>query len=222
MIAAIEMRGPKLVAPPERVNLGVVISVAFHAALIGCLLVLVHPHVPFTTPVLPRVTVTLLPPARLPTPRIKPPPQRTTLPPKSIAPPQEIVPQVPSTTTPDQAATPAQPVDAAPQAPARVLANAVPSSYYNMLEAIIQKSVRYPAKSIAHQEEGDCQVKVTFARDGSIEGSQLIQQAGFPALEGECREVFKRISRFPPVPADVSPDATDFSIELPINFNLVD
>jgi hypothetical protein len=47
-----------------------------------------------------------------------------------------------------------------------------------------------------------------------------VKKSGFGGLDGECREVFKRIGHFPVIPLNANPDATDFSIELPINFAL--
>ena len=63
-------------------------------------------------------------------------------------------------------------------------------------------------------------MRVSFSRDGTIQSTQLVQNAGYGALDGECREVFRRIGHFPPVPQDTSPNATDFSIELPITYSL--
>jgi protein TonB len=125
-------------------------------------------------------------------------------------------------TTPDVPSVPPAVVTppAPPPPPARLVGTTVPAAYYNGLEAIIQKSVQYPVKSIQEQEEGNCLVRVTFARDGTIEDSQLVTKAGFPALDGECKGVFRRIGKFPAIPADANPDATDFAIELPINFAL--
>jgi TonB family protein len=63
-------------------------------------------------------------------------------------------------------------------------------------------------------------VRVTFGRDGLIQGAQLVKKSGFTGLDGECREVFRRISQFPAIPANANPEATDFAIELPITFAL--
>jgi TonB family protein len=61
---------------------------------------------------------------------------------------------------------------------------------------------------------------VTIARDGSIEEVSIKDRAGFPALDAECKHVFDRIVKFPAVPANVSPEITDFKVELPITFSL--
>ena len=96
----------------------------------------------------------------------------------------------------------------------------VPSSYYNTLQQTIQQNTQYPAKSVRDQEEGTCKVNVTISRDGSIEDVTVKEKAGFPALDSECRNVFNRIVKFPAVPANVSPEITDFKVELPITFSL--
>ncbi|MDE0856688.1 MAG: energy transducer TonB, partial [Nevskia sp.] len=126
-------------------------------------------------------------------------------------------------TTPDLPTVPPPPAvvePPPPPPPARVVGTTVPTAYYNSLEAIIQKSVQYPKKSLENQEEGNCMVRVTFGRDGSIENAQLVQKAGYAALDSECRNVFSRIGKFPAIPENANPDATDFAIELPINFAL--
>ncbi len=115
---------------------------------------------------------------------------------------------------------PSPPAPAEAAAPARVVGTSVPSAYYNSLQALIQQTVEYPSRSQRNSEQGACKVRVTFARDGSIEDEQLVKKAGFPALDGECREVFKRIGKFPAIPDTANPTATDFTIELPINFAL--
>jgi len=216
---------PKNGAPREKVNIGVLLSVAFHAAVIGYLVYLVHPHALFAEPKKVMTVVELAPPPPPPPPPkpIQPPP-RTPPPPKPAAPPppEQIVTQAP--TPPVEAPPvpppppPAPPVEAAP--PQRVVGTSVPGAYYNSLQALIQKTVEYPARSQLNAEQGVCKVRVTFARDGSIEDEQLVKKAGFPALDGECREVFKRIGKFPAIPDNANPSATDFSIELPINFAL--
>ncbi|MDE0853852.1 MAG: energy transducer TonB, partial [Nevskia sp.] len=70
------------------------------------------------------------------------------------------------------------------------------------------------------QEEGTCKVMVTISRDGSIEEVVMKEKTGFAALDSECKNVFNRIVKFPAVPANVSPEITDFKVELPITFNL--
>ncbi|MDB5978790.1 MAG: TonB family protein [Nevskia sp.] len=218
-----DLNAPKARAPRERVNLGVAFSVVFHAALIGYLLYLVHPHVSFVEPKKIMALVELAPPPPPPPPPPKQPPPRTPPPPKPAVPPppEQIVTQAPTPPVeapPVPPPPPPAPVEAAP--PQRVVGTSVPGAYYNSLQALIQKTVEYPARSQLNSEQGACKVRVTFARDGSIEDEQLVKKAGFPALDGECREVFKRIGKFPAIPDNANPTATDFTIELPINFAL--
>ena len=51
-----------------------------------------------------------------------------------------------------------------------------------------------------------------------VQGTILKSIPGF--YHFSSGEVFRRIGRFPPVPQDTSPNATDFSIELPITYSL--
>ena len=199
----------------EPVNLGVALSMLFHAALISYLVFLVHPHVSFLQPPKAMPVVDLAPPAPpAPTkPRTAPP---HPVPPQDQAPQQD---QLQSRATDAPPAATAPPSEAVPEPP-HVVGTVVPPSYFSALESLIRTSLRYPAHSVAADEEGSCTVRVSFTRNGSIEGAQMAKNSGFTALDGECREVFKRIGRFPPVPADTSPTATDFTIELPISFSL--
>lgn len=200
----------------QPLNLGMAFSLLFHGALIASLVYLVHPHVDFLSPPKAMPVVDLAPPAPPAPPR-----PRTATPPKPV-PPQAQAPkpdQLQATATQAPAEAVAPPAESAPSPP-QVVGTVVPPSYFSALESLIQKSLQYPARSIANEEEGSCTVRVSFGRDGVIAGAQMVTPSGYTALDGECREVFRRIGRFPPVPADTSPDATDFAIELPISFNL--
>ena len=213
--------------PRRPVNFGVVISVVFHAAVILYLLHLVRPNLNIVQEHRRQVVVELAPPPPPPPPPPpKQPPPRTPPPPHPQAPPppQQIVTQAP-VAAPDLPAVPPPPPAPPPEPaaqtpPPRVVGTSVPGAYYNQLQALIQNSVQYPRQSQRNSEEGTCKVRVTFGRDGGIADAQLVKKSGFGALDGECREVFKRLTRFPAIPAGTNPDATDFSIELPINFSL--
>lgn len=100
-----------------------------------------------------------------------------------------------------------------------MVGTSVPAAYYNSLMSIIASNMRYPPSAIRANQEGACKVRVTFTRDGSIEHAEVVEKAGFLALDAECHNVFERI-KFPPMAANSEPDKTDFSIELPINFTL--
>lgn len=199
----------------EPLNAGVAFSLLFHAAVVGYLVFLVHPHVSFLDLPKQNMPVVELQPPAPPAPPAKPrtpPPARP-----SAQPAQQPAETIQSTAT----AAPAVSVaPATTDAPTRQVGTVVPSSYYSELEALIQRSLVYPRVSVAQDQEGTCTVRVAFARDGSIESAQMARPTGYGPLDGECREVFQRIGRFPPIPADASPASTDFSIELPITFSL--
>lgn len=96
----------------------------------------------------------------------------------------------------------------------------MPSSYYNTLQNVIQQTVQYPAKSLRNEEEGVAKLRVRIARDGEILEVTIIQKSGYVDLDREAKDVFRRIGKFPPVPASVGPEFTEFLVELPINFSL--
>jgi protein TonB len=199
----------------EPVNLGMAFSIALHVAVVAYLVYLVHPHPHFLE--MPRVmpTVELTPPAPP-----APPKPRTTPQQKPAA--QQQVPQPDQLQARANDAPPANvapPADSTPQPP-QVTGTVVPPSYFGALEALIRQSLVYPPRSIANEEEGTCKVRVSFLRDGTIQNEQVVQNSGYGALDGECLAVFRRIAHFPPVPLDTSPNATDFSIELPITYSL--
>ena len=176
---------------------GAIVSIVFHLGVIIYLLHYVRPSL-FQEP--PKKMVAVI---------------------QMLPPPQQIVTAAP-VTTPDIPSVPPQPPPAPPPPPqpVRQVQIGVPSSYFNSLQPIIAQNTQYPPKSVRDQEEGTCKVMVTISRDGSIESVEMKEKAGFPALDSECRNVFNRIVKFPAVPANVSPEYTDFKFELPISFSL--
>jgi protein TonB len=212
--------------PPRRpLNPGFVFSVVFHVGVVLYVLHLVQPSPRLAEPARKQMLVELAPPPPPPPP---PPPKEP--PPKPVAPirpltpppPQQIVTAAPEPAPEIAAVPPPVPVEPAPApaAPTRVVATSVPEAYYNDLQAMIQDKVEYPSSSQLKSEQGACLVRVSFARNGSISEAKLVRKAGYLALDNECREVFKRIGKFPALPANANPEATDFSIELPIEFSL--
>lgn len=208
---------------------GAVISLVLHAVLILVLLNIVHPTLLIQQKAKTISTIVLQPPPPPPPPPPpkKPPPPPPKEPPKPIPTPpqpQQIITKA-EVTTPNVPTVPPPPPPAPPAPPQpapRVIGTGVPSAYYNTLQSLIGSNVQYPIKSQRAGEEGTCRVNVTISRDGTIEEVQLTDKAGFVALDAECRNVFSRIVKFPPVPEGVSPGITDFKIELPINFNLTE
>lgn len=96
------------------------------------------------------------------------------------------------------------------------------NSYYGRLRALVGASVRYPKASLAAEEEGTCRIRISFTRDGSIKGTELIEGAGSDLLDAECKHAVKRIGQFPAVPDEAEPGRTEFLVELPIAFKLPD
>ena len=88
------------------------------------------------------------------------------------------------------------------------------------MEGVIGQALQYPSKSLRNEEEGIVKVRVRIDRAGNILEVVLIEKSGYTELDKEARGVFARIGKFPPVPDNVSPEYTEFLVELPINFTL--
>jgi protein TonB len=207
---------------------GAVISLVLHAVLIFVLLSLVHPTMLIQQMKKTIATVVLQPPPPPPPPPPpkKPPPPPPKTPPKPVPTPpqpQQIITHA-AVTTPDVPTVPPPPPapPKAPVEPQRVVSTGVPTAYYSTIQSVIQSNMQYPVKSMRNNEEGTCNVTFTIGRDGTIEDVKVIEKTGFTALDAECRNVFSRIVKFPPVPENVAPGSTDFVISVPVNFNLTD
>lgn len=213
-----------------QLSAGTIASIVLHTGVILFVLHLVRPQAfNIIKPEKKPVVVQLQPPPPPPPPPKpieppKPPPPKPTPPtPRTPPPPQQLVTQAqtpvdaPSVPPPPPPQPPAPP---APPPPTKVVGTVVPAAYFNSLNGIIGSTLVYPPKSTRAGEEGMCKVRVTFARNGQIEDVQIIEKTGFVALDAECKAVFSRIGKFPPVAANANPEATDFAIELPINFTL--
>ncbi|HZR33980.1 MAG TPA: TonB family protein, partial [Nevskia sp.] len=142
-------------------------------------------------------------------------------PPDHPPPPQQIVTNAP-VTTPDVPTVPPPPPPPPPTPPPQEnkVVTSWPPSYLSQITSKISENFRYPPKSVQNEEEGDAVVRIRMARDGTILGVELQKKTGFVALDAEARNVFDRIVKFPPVPADVFPEAASFEFTLPINFKL--
>lgn len=215
-------------------NAGLLVSIVFHGALIVFLIQLVRPESHIAPPPKRQVIVELAPPPPPPPPpKVVPPPPKETPPPPppKLTPPPPTPPppvQAPVSTAPDAPVEPSVPPPAPPppepapvaQPAARAVGTGVPTSYYNTLQSVIQKTVRYPSKSMRAGDEGVVKLRVRIDREGAILDVELLSKSGFIELDKEGRDVFRRIGRFPPVPASVGPEFTEFLVELPINFTL--
>jgi TonB family protein len=183
-----------------------------HAALLAGLWQWTQQPVPAADAPAAMTIVALLPPAPPAPPSPPAMPQARSAPSRAAPAARRAAPAV---SAPAAGATAAA-ADGAQQATGTVVSPA----YFGTLEALIRRTLVYPPGSLARSEEGICKVLVSFSRDGAIHGARLVQDSGHGALDEECREVFRRIGRFPPVPPDTSPSVSDFSIELPISYSL--
>jgi TonB family protein len=95
-------------------------------------------------------------------------------------------------------------------------------TWYRDATGSVRQNLRYPQKSLQAGEEGDLTVKVHMRRDGSIIRTDLAQRSPYSALNQEAVEVFSRIGRFAPLPADYQPNNAEVDLNMPINFKLSD
>ncbi|MDB5987336.1 MAG: TonB family protein [Nevskia sp.] len=211
------------------ISAGTVASIIFHGAIILLVLHLVRPQMSLITPQKKPVVIQLEPPPPPPPPPPKPPELIKPPPPPKEPPPVRTPPpppeQIVSTTktapadVPSAPPTPPQP-PAPPPPVATKVGTTVPVAYYNTLQSVIQNAVQYPPASVRAGEEGEAKVRVHFDRSGKILDVEVVTRTGFVKLDNEAKEVFRRIAKFPPIPAGVSAEDAEFIIELPINFTL--
>ena len=212
---------------------GAIGSLLLHALLLVLALLFVHGTVHMTPPKPPTlVTLDLEPP-----PPPKPPPSK----PKSPPPKPQPKPQPPRVPQPIASQTMSSvPMPTVPPPPAQTLAPAktltppptgpqpgvvgyrVSDAYKTLLEGKIQVGLRYPRMALRQGGEGTALVKVRMKRDGTIESVALVKSAGSTSLDAEAQAVFRRIGKFPPLPENFLPTASEFQFEIPITFKLVD
>jgi len=97
-----------------------------------------------------------------------------------------------------------------------------PAAWYRDATSTIRQNLRYPQRSLQAGEEGDIMVKVRLRRDGSVVKTELLQRCAYTALNSEALDVFLRIRRFAPLPADYLPNSPEIDLSMPINFKLSD
>ncbi len=92
--------------------------------------------------------------------------------------------------------------------------------YYDAIQNVLEKNVRYPDKAKKNGIEGSCRVSIRISRGGDIKNIETISSSGSDILDEECQNVFMRISKFPLAPESVPAEFSEFIVELPINFSL--
>jgi protein TonB len=122
----------------------------------------------------------------------------------------------------DRAAASAPPQPAAPAAVSTLQPKAEWAAWYGGAIALTQQNLRYPPRSLNDGEEGDLSVKIRVKRDGTIVNVKLLQLTPYQALNQEVIDLYGRIGKFPPVPADYSPEKPEIEFTMPVNFKLSD
>lgn len=100
------------------------------------------------------------------------------------------------------------------------MATKVSASYYAQIQGILARSAVYPEKAKANGDQGECQVRITFDRAGTISSKELVRRSGTASLDQACIDAVNRAGRFPPVSASEEPGVAYFSVILPINWKL--
>jgi len=220
---------------PRQLSAGAMGSVAIHVVAIGFLLTLVH------RPMLPELgtrhhalDVDFAQP--IPIPQLKPEPPK--LEPQKAQPLRPPLPSPPvavrtaATATAEsmpaadvQTQTVAETVPSStdPKADSGGLSTAttvvgVPAAYYEGLSKAIAQAVRYPVSALRAGAEGTVRVRFHILRDGTFKDVEILEKSGFAALDLEAVDALRRLYKFAPVPADTDPRATEFLVEIPINF----
>ena len=111
---------------------------------------------------------------------------------------------------------------APPSPPAPSVATSVSAAYFRSIQSALSKNVVYPPKAVQNGDEGECQVRITFDRAGTISDSALVRRTGSKLLDDACLGAVKRTGRFPPVAANEAPGTPYFAVVLPVSFSLED
>lgn len=221
-------------------GLGTAVSICLHAVLAAVVIFFVHgtavappppPH-----PVLLDLSAMSEPqlmtqPRQPPPPQVQPPPKLAPLPPKipppvatTAAPAAPPIPKAPPKPPEKTLPVPQPKLPVAPQAPAKpsgAVSHKVTDDFHRKLEAAIRNNLRYPPIARRQGREGSPTVRVRMKRDGTLISVRLVDGSGTESLDREAQEVFYRIGRLPPMPADFMPDASEFDFQLAINFKLL-
>lgn len=94
------------------------------------------------------------------------------------------------------------------------------AAYFRSIHSALARNVEYPPRAIEDGEEGECQVRITFDRAGTISNSELVRRTGSRLLDDACLKAVKRTGRFPPVAANEAPGTPYFAVVLPVSFTL--
>lgn len=82
-----------------------------------------------------------------------------------------------------------------------------------IVRLVAQKQV-YPRSALSREIEGRAKVKLTVARDGSVEAHEIVERTGHEILDKEIGSLVKRIDPLPEPPSSVSEQ--DLSFILPL------
>jgi TonB family protein len=92
--------------------------------------------------------------------------------------------------------------------------------YEATVNKIIADHFRYPPAALRASETGVTVVQVRIARDGTVLGERLLQKSGSSSIDRESLDLFERIHKFPPMPAEFDPGVENFAFTVPIDYGV--
>jgi protein TonB len=102
--------------------------------------------------------------------------------------------------------------------PESASASAARTSYVSRLAAHLARYKRYPPEAWSRREEGEALVRFVVDRAGHVLSFEIVQSAGFAALDQEVAALLARAAPLPPIPDAIAQER--LTVILPIGFTL--
>lgn len=94
------------------------------------------------------------------------------------------------------------------------------SRYIQSIVNLIEKNKQYPKRARTLGQEGTVVLKIDIDHTGAVTMIKVTESPPFELLISAAKEIIKKISKFPPIPAEVN--LKTLSLSLPIHFKLED
>ncbi|MDD2901087.1 MAG: energy transducer TonB [Syntrophales bacterium] len=94
------------------------------------------------------------------------------------------------------------------------------AGYLATVRQLLEKHKRYPGEARRRWQEGVVVLSFTITRNGEIAQPRVSHSSGHQILDNAARETLKRLSRFPPFPAQLH--RSQLAIQVPLAFRLRD
>jgi len=93
------------------------------------------------------------------------------------------------------------------------------SSYLQQVKRLLEQHKNYPPAARRQHLEGVVVLHFTIAASGKIESARLSRSSGHGVLDLAAQETLKRVSQFPPLPADLG--RPQITVEVPLAYRLM-